>query len=136
MIDPGMALLQLIKRAARDVITESVPAGVCIGIVTALDPLEIQLENKLPISADFILLTKNTCEWSVDMSVDHKTELAAGGSGDAQYASHLHGYAGRKTYLVHNGLEVGDKVILLREEGGQRFVALDRVYNPDRGCSD
>ncbi len=136
MIDPGVQLLQLIKKAAQDVINENVPAGICIGIVTAVDPLEIQLENKLPLSADFLLLTKNTCEWSVDMDVNHKTELAAGGSGDAQYASHLHGYVGRKTYLVHNGLAVGDKVILMREEGGQRYVVLDRVYNPDRGCSD
>ena len=41
--------------------------------------------------------------------------------------THTHGYVGRKTYLVHNALVKGDKVILLRVSGGQRFVVLDRV---------
>lgn len=131
-----VALLNVIKKASQDVIGEGVPSGVEIGLVVAVNPLEIELENKLALPADFFLLTKNTCEWSVDMTVDHNTELAAGGSGDAQYESHKHGYKGRKTYLVHNGLAVGDKVILLREQGGQRYVVLDKVYNPERGCSD
>jgi hypothetical protein len=29
--------------------------------------------------------------------------------------------------VVHSGLIVGDKVILLREQGGQRFIVLDRL---------
>ena len=40
---------------------------------------------------------------------------------------HIHGYVGRKTFLVHNKLVKGDKVILLRVSGNQRFVVLDRV---------
>lgn len=41
--------------------------------------------------------------------------------------THTHGYVGRKTYLVHNALVKGDKVILLRMSGGQRFLVIDRV---------
>lgn len=126
------AMQQLVS----DSIASAVPADIVIGEVTAVDPLVIELENRLPIPAENILLTKNTCEWSVDMTVDHNTEDAAGGSGDAAYEAHHHGYEGRKTYLVHNGLVIGDKVILLRESGGQRFIAIDRVHNPNRGCRD
>ena len=45
-----------------------------------------------------------------------------------------HEYKGRKKYLVHNQLVMGDKVIMLKETGGQRYIALDRWYNPNRGA--
>ena len=32
-------------------------------------------------------------------------------------------------------LKVGDEVWLIRETGGQRFIAFDRVYNPNTGCT-
>jgi hypothetical protein len=136
MPNDGIKLLQIIKKAAVDAVQSGVTADFVKGLVTSTDPLIIQLENKLPIPADNIVLTKNTCCWSVDMDVDHQTENAAGGSGDAEYESHHHGYHGTKTYRVHNELAVGDIVILARCEGGQKFIAIDRVYNPDRGCGD
>ena len=71
----------------------------------------------------------------MEMSVDHVTENRAGGGGMAEYESHNHEYKGRKKYLVHNQLVMGDKVIMLKETGGQRYIALDRWYNPNRGCT-
>lgn len=129
-------LVDLIKNIALSTVANAVPVEVVIGEVVGVNPLVIELESKLQIPADNIILTKNTCDWSVDMTVDHHTENAAGGGGMAEYASHNHGYKGRKTYYVHNALAIGDKVILLQESGGQRYIALDRWYNPDRGCSD
>nr|DAL98042.1 MAG TPA: Protein of unknown function (DUF2577) [Caudoviricetes sp.] len=128
--------VDMMKRLIFETLSAGVPSDIVIGEVVSTNPLIIQLENKLPIPAENILLTKNTCEWSMDMTVDHNTEDAAGGGGEAAYAAHHHGYKGRKNYLVHNNLVLGDKVILLRESGGQRFIALDRVYNPNRGCKD
>ncbi len=107
-----------------------------IGEVVSEDPLIIQTESKIPLDASSIILTKNTSLHSIDMSVDHLTEKRAGGGGMAEYASHNHEYKGRKTYLVHNELLVGEKVILLRESGGQRYIAIDKFYNPNRGCKD
>lgn len=107
-----------------------------IGEVVSADPLIIQTESKIPLDASSIVLTKNTSLHSIDMSVDHLTENRAGGGGMAEYASHNHEYKGRKTYLVHNELLVGEKVILLRESGGQRYIAIDKFYNPNRGCKD
>ena len=131
-----LKLVNLVKQIVAETVSSAVPSDVLIGEVTQVNPLVICLENKLPIPQECIVLTKNTTDYSVDMTVNHSTEDASGGSGDFAYAAHHHSYAGRKTYLVHNGLVVGDKVILLRESGGQRFIAWDRYYNPDRGCSD
>ena len=136
MTDNGKTLLSLLQGIVMQTVEAMTPADVVIGEVISTSPLSIKLEKGLVIPAEGIRLTKNTCLWSVDMTVSHHTDPAAGGSGDAEYASHTHGYSGTKTYLVHNELKVGDKVYLLREAGGQYFIAMDRVYNPNRGCSD
>lgn len=41
--------------------------------------------------------------------------------------NHSHSYKGRKSFTVHNGLVQGDEVILLRMQGGQKYIVLDRV---------
>lgn len=41
--------------------------------------------------------------------------------------NHSHSYSGKKRFRVHNGLKQGEKVILIRFKGGQRFLVLDRV---------
>ena len=40
-----------------------------------------------------------------------------------------HDYIGKKKIMVHNGLKVGEKVILLQQSGGQRYIVLDRVFD-------
>lgn len=47
-------------------------------------------------------------------------------TGRAQPSAHSHRYRGRKTVTLHWGLRVGEQVILLRCDGGQKYVVLDR----------
>ena len=128
-------IVNIIKEIASTVIQNGEPMEVIVGEVVSASPLEIKIDPKLPIPEENIILTKNTSEWTMEMSVDHVTENRSGGGGYAEFASHNHEYKGRKKYLVHNQLVVGDKVIMLKETGGQRYIALDRWYNPDRGCT-
>lgn len=39
---------------------------------------------------------------------------------------HSHEYAGRKTFLVHKALKIGEKVILIKKMGGQQYFVLNR----------
>lgn len=128
-------ILNLFKEIATNTIDSAVPVSILIGSVTQVNPLVISLGTNLPIPEERIVLTKNTCEWTMEMSVDHITENRSGGGGYAEFASHNHEYKGRKKYLVHNQLQVGDKVLLIQETGGQRYIALDRLYNPNVGCT-
>lgn len=48
-------------------------------------------------------------------------------SGNHDRLSHKHGYVGRKTFRVHLGLKTGERVLLLRIQGGQQYIVLDRV---------
>ena len=40
---------------------------------------------------------------------------------------HSHKFIGKKEVTVNNHLVVGDKVILLRDKGGQKYLVLDRI---------
>lgn len=130
-----MKIVNTIKEIASTVISNGEPMEVIVGEVVSVSPLAIKIDPKLTLPEENIILTKNTSEWTMEMSVDHVTENRAGGGGMAEYASHNHEYKGRKKYLVHNQLVMGDKVIMLKETGGQRYIALDRWYNPNRGCT-
>ena len=122
-------LLKLIKKAGLEAMNQSAPAAIMLGVVKQVNPLVITVEQRLDIPAEFLLLTDNVRDFSVDMTVDHVTENTSGGSGPEAFESHNHAYKGRKTFIVHQGLQVGDMVTLIRAQGGQKFVVLNRVVN-------
>lgn len=55
---------------------------------------------------------------------EHEELTCDGGDLDTR---HRHGFSGRKRIMIYNGLREGEKVILLRAEGGQRFIVIDRL---------
>ena len=52
-----------------------------------------------------------------------------GGSADEGNlnTTHKHAVKGRKKLRLFNGLQVGERVLLLRWQGGQKYLVLDRV---------
>ncbi|MEA4972384.1 MAG: DUF2577 domain-containing protein [Candidatus Metalachnospira sp.] len=124
-----------IKMLAKDQVEAGKPAAVMLGNVTSAKPLEIQIDQKLTLTESFLILTKAVIDYSVDMTVDHLTEnhthdhsYTDDGSGRTTGSNtHCHAYKGRKKFIMHNKLKVGDKVILLRVQGGQKFIVLDVV---------
>lgn len=121
------ALLGAIQSAALKAVQSTSPADYCLATVMTVGPLSVQTEQQETLTEEFLILTDMVRDFSVDISVNHTTENRAGGSGDAAFASHNHAYAGRKKIIVHNGLAVGEKVILIRKAGGQEFIVLSRV---------
>lgn len=116
-----------IKKAALQAVEERMPSGVYFGTVISSSPLKINVEDKMTLEKAQLVLSTLVQDFTVNMTVDHKTEDKAGGSGDASFASHNHDYKGTKAFRVHLGLSAGEKVILLRIQGGQKFIVLDRV---------
>lgn len=120
-------LLQVLKQITKDTILSERPSDFYFGIVSKVDPLEITLDQQIKLPKSFLILTRNVTDYEVEMTVDHMTEKAVGGSGDAMYASHDHQYKGRKKFTVHNALKVGEKVVMISAYGGQRYLVLDRI---------
>ena len=115
------------------------PMGVCYGTVTAVSPLEITTDQKLVLSETQLILTNAVRDFTVEMTVDHATESISHGhpvvdtytgGGSATAVEHSHPYKGRKSFRVHLGLKKDEKVTLLRCDGGQQYIVLDRWEAP------
>lgn len=122
-------LVKLVKRAAVEAVQASSPTGVEYGFVTSASPLEITVDQKKILTEAQLILTDTVRDYTVEMTTlpeFHETEETSGGTEDASFASHKHRYQGRKKWKVHNALQMGEKVILLRCDGGQQYVVLDR----------
>ena len=118
--------LESVKRAAVEAVAAGKPFGFILGKVTSVSPLKVQVDQKLELTASQLILTNAVR----DFTVDHQTEETSGGSGYAEFASHKHAYKGKKAYKVHLALKTGEQVLLLRADGGQKFIILDRVEAP------
>nr|DAS85647.1 MAG TPA: Protein of unknown function (DUF2577) [Caudoviricetes sp.] len=122
-------LLQALKQVAKETGESGDPSDWCLGEVIGVSPLTIRIEGKDEVTEEFLELTDAVRDYDVDITVSHTTENRAGGSGYALFESHNHDYTGRKKITVHNGLHVGETVIMLRQAGGQGFVVLSRNRN-------
>lgn len=41
--------------------------------------------------------------------------------------THAHSITGKKKMIIHNGLKIDDEVLLLRMQGGQKYIVIDKV---------
>lgn len=127
------SLEDVLKKLVIQTTQNAKPTALIKAQVTSTSPVTVSVDGRFEISSPFLELTHNVKDYYVDITVAHTTEKRGGGGGYAEYESHDHDYKGRKKILVHNGLQVGEYVWLVRQEGGQVFVVLDRVNDPS--CS-
>lgn len=120
-------LLNSVKRAAIEAVRTENPMNLVFGEVISESPLKIKLEARLTLLEQQLIIPLSLTDFKVKMTVNHKTENQGGGSGDSAYESHAHAYKGKKEFLVHNALKKADKVMLLKMQGGQKYLVLDRV---------
>lgn len=157
-------ILEIVKKAALDAVNNSSPSSILFGVVSSVNPLEIQVEQKLTLTKEFLVLTKNVVDFNVNVTLNLTTEnkdLSVNHShlinGDIEVNStitpnqnnqtitnqiisslntqeaninltHNHSIIGTKTITIHNALKENDKVILLQQQGGQKFIVLDKIY--------
>jgi hypothetical protein len=119
--------MKTIKKAAVEATKAEKPVEICFGKVTSASPLKILVDQKMTLGAAQLVLARNVTNFQTEVTVDWTTENKSGGSGYDSYASHNHAIKGRKKITVHNGLVVGDEVILLRQQQGQKYIVVDRI---------
>ncbi len=122
-------LLSVLKQSAKETEHASCPVQVCFGKVTSTSPLKIQIDQKITLGKAQLVLTRNVTDYEVDLTVSKwETEATAGGSGESSFSSHKHGFdTEKKRTTIHNALKAGEEVVLLRQQGGQKYVVLERV---------
>jgi len=120
-------LLNSIKTAATQAVMNSEPMNLLFGKVLSDKPLKVEIEKRLVLTKNELIVPLSLTDFKIKMTVDHKTENKGGGAGDSAYESHNHDYKGKKEFKVHNALKRGDEVILIKMQGGKQYLILDRL---------
>ncbi len=120
-------LVEAMKRAALDAQESMKPVNVYFGEVTAMAPLKIRVEQKMTLGEEQLILTRNVTDYKLDIELKWITETGVLEDKTAMEPLHFHDIAGKNTLLVHNALNVGDEVILIRQQEGQKFIVVDRI---------
>lgn len=94
-------LVVAIKKAAIEAVGAMKPTELVFGKVISSSPLKINIEQKLTLSSQQIVLSRNV--------TDFKTKING------------------TIMTINNALKTGEEVILLRMQGGQKYMVIDRV---------
>lgn len=136
-----MELKDILQQMTQESMKSAQLTDLQIGTVTAVNPLEITISASMaPLRAGVLYLTVDVVEKKIPV-VQHShtikvTDTFTGG-GSATCSTELTDivcYENETALPVENGyiifnraLAVGDKVLLLRVQNGQKFVVLSRV---------
>ncbi len=107
-------LLEAIKIASRNVNEDSKPVELTSGQVVSASPLAVKIDQKLTIPEKLLVLT--------DAVRDYQTEMTLSGLTDSRGDS----VSGRSVITIHNALKAGEAVLLLRMQGGQKYMIIGR----------
>lgn len=120
-------VIEAVRKAAVEAVKASNPAAIVFGTVKSITPLKINIEQRLTLEEQHLVLTSLVSNFEVDMVLDHETEYTSGGSGEGSFENHNHAITGTKTVQINLGLNVGETVMMVQVQGGQKFIVLDRV---------
>lgn len=110
-------LLIYIKKAAIEAVKAEKPATVTFGKVISITPLKINVEQKMTLTSEQLILTRNVTDYSTNIEMNINT---------SENDAHNHKITGTNKITIKNSLVVGDEVILMRMQGGQQYIVLDR----------
>lgn len=119
-------IIRSIRKVVLDAVNAQKLTDIVYGTVESIAPLKVRIDQKLLLEPEQLKLTRAVMDYEVEMTVDHLTENQEGGTSAEAFALHNHEYKGRKKFLIHNGLVVGDKVTMIRAHGGQKYLVIDK----------
>ena len=105
-------MLEAVKLLAYDVLQQENLTDICYGTVTETEPLKIVLEQKLELTESFLVLSQNVTKHTINYSMRRKDS-------DENWVHY--------EMIVEKQLKKGERVILIKMTGGQRYVVIDRV---------
>lgn len=110
-------LVRSIKKAAMEAVESGKPVNVMFGKVETINPLTINIEQKMILGEKQLILARNVTQFSTNVTVPWESVSV----------STTHDIVENKQMTFHWDLKVGEEVILIRQQGGQKFVVIDRV---------
>lgn len=133
-------MIEAIKKIVSNMLENSKLSKLEFGTVESVSPLKIRIDQKKVINDSQLMLSHLVRDYYVDITVQHSTDSIYG-SWDTSHdhpgagkngipIDHEHEYKGRKKIMMHYSLRTGEKVVLIRQDGGQLYYILDRIDDP------
>lgn len=122
-------LVRLIKKTALDAVEAAKPVSVCFGKVVCADPIQVAVDQKMILGKAQLVLSRHVSEYETVMSGEDCRNFYHDGeepNSEIKQTDHKHSLEQIKI-TVHNGLAAGDEVILLRQQGGQKYIIWDKL---------
>ena len=99
-------MINIIKQAAVEAVEASAPVQVLFGTVENASPLTVRVDQRFTLSKEFLVVPEHLTDYTV------KIELTGSEVREA---------------TVYSALKTGETVLILRMQGGQKYVILDRI---------
>lgn len=96
-------MLDIIKKASLGAVGSTNPVAFSYGTVTEAAPLQIQVDQRFILSGNALVLPESVMESKID--IEGKV-------------------------ILRRGLASGDRVLMVRMQGGQSYIVLDRLVSP------
>jgi hypothetical protein len=130
----GAAPLNLadsIKSFALNAVDNSSPLILFYGIVKQANPLIINVDQRFDLEEDKLILSSLVQDFEADVdlifSTEDETHTHDVSEGTITENTHNHLISGVKTVTFRLGLKAGERVLLLRKQGGEKFLVIDRL---------
>lgn len=133
-------MINAIKELVENLLERKKLSKLEFGTVESVSPLKIRIDQKHLLEEEDLILSHLVKDYYVDITVQHSTDSIYGSWNTAHAhpdagnntipTDHEHEYIGRKKILIHNALLKGEKVVMIRQEGGQLYYVLDRTNDP------
>ena len=99
-------MIDIIKQAGLDAFYASNPVNLTYGTVTSVNPLKVMIDQRLELTKEFLIVPEYLTEYKITICKNEKF---------------------KEEITIRKGLEVGNQLIMIRQQGGQEFLLLDRV---------
>lgn len=131
-------ILAVIKEAALEAVKNSSPCQVVTGVVNSAAPLQIQLNQSVLIDSKVIIVPEHLTDYETEITFDDpeiKQIYTTWNMEETQESSRskisFKQPSIRHKITVYNSLKIGDFVVLIRAQGGQKFLIIDRMVKND-----
>ncbi|MGV8153433.1 MAG: DUF2577 domain-containing protein [Alkaliphilus sp.] len=130
-------MIQLIKKAAAEAIAEAEPTAFLFGAVVSENPLKIKIDQRFTLGEKLLTLTDSVRDYKTIFSFDNPNIINKfQGSGTIGVNTHevnldmaVKTTAVKNEITIYNGLKIGEKVLLAKIQGGQKYIVLNRVVS-------
>lgn len=113
-------LVNAMKRASSEARKASQPSDVMFGTVVSASPIKIQVSQKLTLSSMQLVVPRSLTKYKLSMTYDFDC---------SESEEHTHDIKGTTEVTIDNSLKSGDRVVLIRQEGGQKYFVMDKVVD-------